>query len=131
MVPIKYDGWVYPSVEHAYQAAKTSNLRKREKIRCAPTSAYAKQLGKRVPMRPEWEGIKLNVMEDLLRKKFAINPFRDALINTGGAELVEGNVWNDVYWGVCKGVGENHLGKLLMKLRLELQDNNAWRETRQ
>jgi predicted NAD-dependent protein-ADP-ribosyltransferase YbiA (DUF1768 family) len=32
-------------------------------------------------------------------------------------ELIEGNWWGDTYWGVCNGVGENHLGKLLMKIR--------------
>jgi predicted NAD-dependent protein-ADP-ribosyltransferase YbiA (DUF1768 family) len=39
---------------------------------------------------------------------------------TGDEELVEGNWWNDTFWGVCNGVGENNLGKLLMKIRAEL-----------
>jgi hypothetical protein len=45
---------------------------------------------------------------------------------TGGgatdARLVEGNTWNDRYWGVCRGVGQNKLGHLLMKLREEYKE---------
>ena len=32
-------------------------------------------------------------------------------------ELVEGNTWGDKVWGVCDGVGENNLGKTLMRIR--------------
>lgn len=46
---------------------------------------------------------------------------RSQLLSTGTAELVEGNWWNDRYWGVCNGRGENHLGKILMRIREELK----------
>jgi predicted NAD-dependent protein-ADP-ribosyltransferase YbiA (DUF1768 family) len=46
------------------------------------------------------------------------------LLDTGTQTLVEGNWWGDVFWGVCKGVGSNHLGKLLMKLRKEGQQTD-------
>lgn len=59
-------------------------------------------------------------MEDLLRQKFSKTPLRRLLLATGEAELIEGNTWGDTYWGVCHGVGQNHLGCLLMKIRGEL-----------
>jgi predicted NAD-dependent protein-ADP-ribosyltransferase YbiA (DUF1768 family) len=59
-------------------------------------------------------------METLLRQKFAHPELRAKLKETNDAELVEGNWWGDRFWGVCRGEGENHLGKLLMKIRAEL-----------
>ena len=44
----------------------------------------------------------------------------ERLLKTRDTELVEGNTWGDIYWGVCNGVGENHLGKILMRIRSEL-----------
>jgi predicted NAD-dependent protein-ADP-ribosyltransferase YbiA (DUF1768 family) len=58
-------------------------------------------------------------MEEILRMKFADERLRDKLTSTAPVELVEGNWWGDTFWGVCKGVGENHLGRLLMKIRDE------------
>ena len=69
-------------------------------------------------MRSDWEGVKLQVMEDLLVQKFAHAELKTQLSQTGNALLVEGNYWGDSFWGVDnrKG-GQNHLGKLLMKIR--------------
>ena len=77
-------------------------------------------MGRHLPLRPDWEDVKLSVMEGLLRQKFREEPFKSQLKATGDAQLVEGNYWGDVYWGVCRGQGENHLGKLLMKIRGEI-----------
>jgi predicted NAD-dependent protein-ADP-ribosyltransferase YbiA (DUF1768 family) len=66
--------------------------------------------------------MKLTVMETCVRYKFSQNTdLRAELIATGDAYLEEGNSWNDRYWGVCDGQGENHLGKILMKVRAELR----------
>ena len=46
------------------------------------------------------------------------------LLATGDAKIVEGNTWGDVFWGVCNGVGENHLGEILMKVRQDLFDED-------
>ncbi len=115
-----YEGIVYPTVEHGYQAAKSLNADVRRMIAQALTAQEAKHLGLRVPIRNDWPAVKLQVMEDLLRLKFSNREVGNLLILTGDEELVEGNWWNDTYWGVCRGVGENHLGKLLMKIRAEL-----------
>ncbi len=116
-----YEGIVYPTVEHAYQAAKTTDVYSREVIAGALTAQEAKALGKSVVMREDWDQVKLQVMEDLLRLKFSNREVANLLRLTGSEELVEGNWWGDRFWGVCGGKGENHLGKLLMKIRTELQ----------
>ncbi len=64
-------------------------------------------------------------MRDLLRQKFARPDLRQALLDTGAAELIEGNNWGDRQWGrvLVKGkwIGQNQLGKLLMQVRDECQ----------
>ena len=118
-VVIQYEDFIYSSLEHAYQAAKTIIITERELIHEAPTPGKAKRLGKTVTLRSNWEKIKLEVMEKLLRQKFQIPLLERKLTMTYPCELIEGNNWNDTYWGVCKGTGKNHLGKLLMKIREE------------
>ena len=117
---VEFEGKTYPTVEHAYQAAKTSNENDREKIRLASTPGKAKKLGQIVSLSSEWETTKLAVMEALLRKKFSITELQKALIETYPCKLIEGNTWNDTFWGMCHGVGKNHLGLLLMKIRYDL-----------
>ena len=113
------DGVSYPSTVNAYQAAKTLDLHERWLFKVY-TAVQAKRAGKKLKLRSDWESVKLGVMLDLLRKKFAHGAIRDQLLATGDAELIEGNTWGDTYWGVCNGVGENMLGKLLMQVRAEL-----------
>ena len=73
-------------------------------------------------MRADWEEVKIEIMEEALRLKFDDPHLKDLLLATGDKELIEGNTWNDQFWGVCNGVGENNLGKLLMKLRKEYSE---------
>ena len=80
-------------------------------------------MGRQVKLRKDWEDIKLQVMENALRLKFQDSTLRKKLIATGDEELIEGNPWEDRYWGVCNGSGKNKLGKLLMKIRKDLQDD--------
>lgn len=89
---------------------------------CSPAVVKAK--GRQLPLRADWEQIKLDVMLRMLRMKFRRGSELAArLLATGDAELIEGNYWNDTYWGYSlqKGVGENHLGRLLMQVRSELR----------
>lgn len=119
---IVFEGRLYKSVEHAYQAAKTLDEQERKGIRGARYAFEAKRLGKTVTLRPDWEDVKLSIMEDLIEQKFA-NDLRLSikLDQTYPAELIEGNWWGDTYWGVCDGEGENHLGKILMQVRKKIQ----------
>ena len=118
--PVEYDGQLYPTVENAYQAAKTVDKGRRQVIR-GMSPGQAKRYGRHVPLRPDWERVKVQVMLELLRQKFASPVLSRELYSTGDAELVEGNYCGDTYCGVCKGVGENALGKLLMQIRGELK----------
>lgn len=109
----------YPSVEHAYQAAKTFDMGFRTRIRLGD-AVHAKRFFKNRKefMRPDWDQVKLSIMEHCLRQKFQKGILREYLLKTGDEEIVEGNTWGDVFWGQCPvGTGENHLGKLLMKIR--------------
>lgn len=115
--PTFYEGVEYPTSEHAYQAAKVASPMLKKAILNCKTPGEAKKLAKSFTRRADWDDVKLGVMETILRSKFARPDMRMALMGTGDAEITEGNTWNDTFWGVCKGVGENHLGKLLMKLR--------------
>lgn len=121
---VNFDGQQYQSVEHAFQAAKTTNLKEREFIRSQPTPGKAKQAGRSVTLRSDWEKIKIDVMRNLLIEKFNQYPLKQLLLSTGDEELVEGNNWGDVFWGVCNGAGENHLGKLLMEIRNILKEKS-------
>jgi ribA/ribD-fused uncharacterized protein len=117
--PVRVDGVTYPSSEHAYQALKTIDPIEREKIRCAKTPGSAKKLGRKVKMIDDFD--RLRVMRRVLWAKFRPGTsLSQMLIDTGDRFLIEGNNWNDVYFGVCRGKGQNILGILLMERRLKL-----------
>lgn len=121
---VVYGEMVFPTVEHAYQAAKTFSLEHREQIRQAVTPGEAKRLGKLVSIRSSWEYDKLTVMRSLVSQKFRKHPsLRRMLLETDDEELIEINKWYDRFWGVCDGDGHNHLGKILMEVREELRGN--------
>ncbi|KAI8846959.1 hypothetical protein BC829DRAFT_254236 [Chytridium lagenaria] len=87
------------------------------------TPQQAKRNGRKVPLRDDWDSVKIEVMKRLVEIKFERgSELAMLLMGTGDMELVEGNVWNDTFWGVSlkSGKGENHLGKILMNRRREL-----------
>lgn len=121
--PITYKGVTYQNAEAAFQAQKCLN--EEEKL---PFSQYdpskAKNMGRLVELRPDWEDVKLSFMEEIVWAKFEQNAsLAQMLLATGEALLKEGNSWNDVFWGVSNktGKGENHLGKILMRVREKLR----------
>lgn len=118
-VEIKYGDFTFPSVEHAYQAAKSTRWSTRKTISRMASAAAAKRFGRTIQIRPDWDKVKLQVMEELLRIKFSKPMMRLALLETGDAMLEEGNDHRDTFWGVYRGYGHNHLGNILMKLRDE------------
>lgn len=115
-VSVEYMGLTFPSVEHAYQAAKCVNVEDRILFTSGNPGA-AKRLGRRIKVRSDWWKVKVPIMRELLFNKFSQEPLRSMLQKTKGMELVEGNDWGDKFWGVCNGVGQNWLGKLLMQVR--------------
>jgi ribA/ribD-fused uncharacterized protein len=131
-VDIVYKGETYPTLEHAYQAAKTRSKRERRKIQNIKYPGHAKNYGKELKrrglVREDWAEVNEKIMESLLRQKFGkqhISKLWIRLKNTGRKKLIEGNWWKDRFWGmeICKDTklrGKNRLGKLLMKIRSEL-----------
>lgn len=113
------------TVEHHYQAAKTIIWKWQLDILTADTPGKAKKLGRKVPLRDDWELIKVDVMRELLIRKFSIEYHKTILLSTDDQELIEGNYWHDNFWGVCNcgkcSNGQNNLGKLLMELREEIR----------
>lgn len=121
-----YDRISYNSVEAAFQAQKTLDESERFlEFSGTISPSKAKQKGRRVNLRPDWEEVKVPIMKDIVREKFKQNDdlMRRLLIDTGNEELVEGNYWGDTFWGVDlkTNEGENHLGIILMELRDEFR----------
>ena len=121
-VDIEYNRIVYPTVEHAYQAQKTTDRILKQTIADALTPGLAKRYGQRVQLRRDWDDIKYKVMIKCLRQKFQVPKYRDVLLATGTEELAEeAAAWNDRVWGLGKnGDGQNLLGKALMEVRDEI-----------
>lgn len=131
---ITHRGIKYPTVEHYYVAMKIkgsvfiggvqfTEADAREYVSLLKTPAEAKKFGRIVEVRPDWNGVKLVVMDWGLRLKYSPGtPLAEMLLSTGEEELVEGNNWGDVFWGKVNGKGENHLGKILMRIREELKE---------
>lgn len=119
-------GISYITVEHYFQAAKTLDKVERKRISILDTPGKAKRAGRGVSLRPDWEEVKTDVMRRALMKKFSDPLMKAKLLETGDAELIEGNHWHDNVWGSCQcskcqNTGENRLGKLLMEIRKELR----------
>lgn len=122
--PFEMDGKTWPSVEHYFQAQKfPTDPAYQEEIRKAKSGLKAKSLGQSQehPIRPDWNTYRLEAMEKAVKAKFTQNEaLKKLLLSTGTRELQEASP-TDSYWGVGKsGKGENHLGKILMKLRNSL-----------
>ncbi|MGN0598313.1 MAG: NADAR family protein [Oscillospiraceae bacterium] len=119
-VPIIYDDILYGSSEAAYQAQKTLDISQRE-LFTELTPLKAKKRGEQLALRSDWEDVKLDIMYEICKAKFTQHEdLRQLLISTCGEELIEGNDWGDTFWGISDGIGENHLGKILMCIRDEI-----------
>ena len=116
------NGKSYQTVEHAYQAHKASSTSEHEIIRCAADPMEAKRLGKAVILPADWDKKRVELMRLLVRKKFENPLLREMLRATGDAELIHDNRFNDRFWGVCRGSGENWLGCILEETRQEIFD---------
>jgi ribA/ribD-fused uncharacterized protein len=114
------DGREHRTAEHAFQSAKAVTLSDYDFVTGQPTPGRAKQAGRRIARRQDWDEVRDAVMLAVIRAKFTRGTMLANLLDlTGDEELVEGNTWGDRYWGVCGGSGENRLGKILMQVRSE------------
>lgn len=114
-----YEGIVYPSSEHAYQAAKSSNRDEKLFISRLPTPGKTKRHKTQFP-RADFHVVKIELMYEILKIKFKNSVLSSLLRKTGNLTITEDNTWGDTFWGVCNGVGDNNLGTLLMVVRYEL-----------
>lgn len=113
---ITYNGHTYECIESAFHAQKDpSRASEFEGL----DGRAAKRLGRQVNLRSDWNTARLQIMEEILRIKFR-NPYLAKKLKAVTEPIVEENTWNDTFWGVCNGVGENHLGILLEKIKNEL-----------
>lgn len=124
---IEYKDYLFNSVENAYMWEKNPEDPEWLKMCLVYSAGKIKRESKAITIRNDWDEIKLNVMETLLTIKFNQEPFKTKLIETGDQNIVEGTLWGDSFWGVDLKVnpnyGENHLGRLIMKIRDQLKDN--------
>jgi len=124
--PISVTGFDYQNSEAAYQAAKTINIAHRQQFKDM-TGGQAKRAGRNVILRADWDFVKLEIMELVLRAKFMAHPdLAKKLVETGSREIIELNTWGDTTWGQIRNkdghlVGDNILGKLLMNIRSDLK----------
>jgi ribA/ribD-fused uncharacterized protein len=119
-VEINYMGRIYPSVEHAYQSAKSNDdLWKAMCQDPAISAGKIKRESRRVKLRIDWDKTKWLVMADCVLEKFTQEPYHSKLIATGDKPIQEGNTWGDTYWGVDLETGEgmNELGRIIMHIR--------------
>lgn len=114
-----YNGIEYQNTEAAFQAQKCKYLPERNQFSKLNPSE-AKRLGRHVELRPDWEQVKDGIMFNIVLTKFSSDEYLAfKLLETGEKELMEGNTWNDTYWGVDLDTmqGKNKLGLILMKVR--------------
>lgn len=150
--PVTYNGVTYKNSEAAFQAAKFLHLTPddiRAKVSpsiidgygfdltddhcvehafAAMSAADAKKLGRKLPIRPDWEDVKFDIMREIVDSKFANNAYlKRKLLATGDEQLVERNWWHDNIWGDCacdrckNRAGKNMLGVILMETRARLK----------
>lgn len=118
---VEFDGISYLNTEAAFQAQKTVNKSERYSFSNLNPS-QAKSKGRHVTLRRDWETVKISLMKEIVKAKFTQNAdLRQKLLNTGNEKLIEGNNWGDKFWGQVNGIGENHLGLILMEVREELR----------
>ena len=119
-VVVHFGQHTYLNSEAAFQAQKCVSADEKRQF-CDLPPGKAKRLGRKVPLRKDWERIKDDIMYRVVLAKFLQHPdLQQLLYATGDAELIEGNTWGDRYWGMVDGIGKNMLGRILMRIRSEL-----------
>lgn len=125
--PFLYKGIEYKTTENFYQSMKTTDIELRKHIAnlsAGKSKRFCNKENNNFVERLDWLEIKLKVMEFALRQKFSQPFFRMLLLATEDKYIEETNSWNDIFFGcTIEGIGENHLGKILMRLRDLLRKN--------
>ena len=125
---IQLGGKVWLTSEHYYQSQKFVGTRDQplcQKIYNAPSPEMAAAIGRNPihSVRPDWDAVKTLIMYRAVLTKFvAYCDLTEILLSTGEQMIIE-NSPTDVYWGCgSDGCGQNHLGKILMRIRQEIRE---------
>jgi len=121
--PVDYEGLRYLSSEAAYQASKLTPAERPVFTTLDPDAAKHLAHASKFDAAA-WDARKDRVMREVLWAKFSQHPeLAKQLLATGDKYLEETNLWNDPYWGVYHGQGQNVLGRLLMETRTRLRSS--------
>lgn len=120
-----------PTSEHAFVWHKTHSLAEKLVVEMCRTPQEAKELGKTLTLRPDWDLVKVRIMQEIVLTKFLVNKdLQEKLLATGYERLEEINEWHDQFWGKCscsthQNNGLNMLGAVLMRTRNMIRDING------
>lgn len=124
---ITFEGEVFKTAEHAYQAGKARKPEVRQWLMAAPSPSLLAMAAHGLyvwDIAPEWSKIKFDRMKRILVTKYSQHDdLKELLLSTGDARLVESATVDNAVnrlWGEVNGVGQNKLGQLLMEVREEL-----------
>lgn len=120
---VNFQGYEYPTAEHAFHAQKFHDVDLQSKIKnCkSPLSAYSLAKKLKSHRRKDWDNVKVDILTEIIRAKLAQNQdVKAALIATGKEEIIEINPDDDFWGNGPDGNGQNHMGKILMRIREEL-----------
>ena len=121
--PLFLDNVNWPTVEHFYQAQKYAGTEAAIRIQQADSALKARKIGqdRSLTARVDWEHVKIEVMQRAIRAKFEQNrQLQRQLLATGNEELIHQS-GSDRYWGRSQdGIGDNHLGVIIMEVRNSL-----------
>ncbi len=121
-IPIKYNGLTFPSVENAYMSRKNNSDIWVDFCANEKDVKKVNKLSREIKLVSNWDEIKVDIMEELIRIKFKDEELKNKLLDTGEILIQEGNDWGDTFWGIDldTGNGKNILGKIIMKIRDEI-----------
>jgi ribA/ribD-fused uncharacterized protein len=126
--PIQVGGKTWPTSEHYFQAQKFKEAQHQETIRKAGSPMIAARLGRsrKLPLRRDWESVKVAIMQKAVLAKFTQHAeLRELLLATEDAKIVE-HTERDDYWGDGgNGGGKNMLGRILMEVREALRQRET------
>jgi ribA/ribD-fused uncharacterized protein len=128
LTPVYYEGTLYPSVTHAFHAARSTDENTKKAILNADSFKTVGNIARRINDPEKWELRRLKVMEMLVRDKFRRSKeLQEKLKATTGRELIM--TYNEessgnLFWGVVNGKGQNQLGRILSKIREDLMPSS-------
>lgn len=127
--PIRFEGEVFPTSEHAYQAGKARKKEVKDWLMQAPSPSLLAMAAHGLyywDIAPGWSKTKFDRMKQILLEKFSQHDdLYDLLLSTGDKRLVETATTDNAVnrlWGEVDGKGKNMLGILLMEVREELRE---------